>query len=167
MALAFWARPGRRRREHLTRDLALFVGPAAVTSSLLGLVIFYGALLLGSSPTALVGVPGQLRANLPLAQSTLITFLVFCGLLLIVFVEPPNAWWAGAAQMRGDWKPTILAGCLLVAFIAVSAAAPLRRLFDPQPLDLPAIGLAAGVLVWLFTVRACWQARLLERFLGQ
>lgn len=168
VGLALLARPGKQRREHLTRDMALFVVPAAVTSSLLGLLIFYGTLLLGSSPTTLAGDPGQLRANLALAQSTLITFLVFCGLLLIVFLEPPNGWWAGAAKTVGDWRPTILAGCLLVAFIGVSVARPLRRLFDLQPLDLPAIGLAAaGAVIWLFIVRAFWRTRLLERFLGR
>lgn len=167
VALALWARPGRRRPlDELPRDLALFVLPAAAASSLLGLLVFYGTLLF-SAPLSALAAAGQEAAGLSLAQTALITYLVGCGLLLVVFVEPPTPWWSGAAASTGAWRPAILAAGLLAAFVTVSMVPWLRRLFDLQPLDL-ASSLLAGlaVLAWLFTVRAVWRGKLLERFLG-
>ncbi len=52
--LALWAHPGHQVRDSLDRTLARFVVPAAVVSSLVGLLVFYGVLALSSpDPTAL------------------------------------------------------------------------------------------------------------------
>src|SRR5699024_2871972 len=47
--LAIWAAPGRRDQDSLGRTLAVFVAPAAVVSSLLGLVVFYGSLAIADA----------------------------------------------------------------------------------------------------------------------
>ena len=57
-------------------------------SSLVGLLVFYGVLCLGRRPDA----PVEPRSGD--ARTALTSFLVFMGLLLIVFVEPPIRWFA-------------------------------------------------------------------------
>jgi cation-transporting ATPase E len=171
--LAYWARPGLQPRTSLARDLWHFVLPAAILSSLLGLVVFYGTIevrlwslgLLGGQPDSAVMERATLL-NTPYAQTALSDFLVFCGLFLVTFVEPPTSWWAAGEPCTGDWKPTLLAVGLMLAFLVVSVT-PLRTLADLSPLeghDLPLI--AAALLVWLVLLRLVWRGRLIERFLG-
>jgi cation-transporting ATPase E len=171
--LALWARPGTQQRTNLARDLWHFVLPAAIFSSLLGLLVFYGTLelrlwslgLLGGAPDS-PALEQATIANTPYAQTALSDFLVFCGLFLVIFVEPPTTWWAGNEAVTGEWKPTLLAVGLMLAFLIISAT-PLRKLADLSPLeghDLPLI--AAALVVWLVLMRLFWRGRLLERFLG-
>src|SRR6185369_9046185 len=81
--LALWAQPGKRVRDSLTRTLASFVVPAAVVSSLVALVMFYAVLLLALPET------NALEAAMGSARTALTSYLVYVGLFLIVFVEPP------------------------------------------------------------------------------
>ena len=90
-----------------------------------------------------------------------------CGLLLVVFVEPPSEWWTGADVLSGDKKPMRLAVWLMAAFVVIMAAPELRQVFSLSPLGTIEIGLvAAAGVVWLFLVRFLWRRRVLERFLG-
>ena len=43
-----------------------------------------------------------------------ISFLTVCGLLLVMFVEPPSRFWAGRDEPSGDRRPTWLAIVLLL-----------------------------------------------------
>ena len=77
--------------------------PAAVVSSLVGLLVFYGVLALSSpDPTALEPAAGN-------ARTALTSFLVFVGLFLIVFVEPPIRWFAVVEPLTADRRPAYLA----------------------------------------------------------
>ncbi len=172
--LAVWAQPRRLPKASLLRRLTHFVLPPVVLTSLLGLVLFYGTLLLEASATAgmKTGLTpdqiGQAYQNaLPIAQTALASFMVLCGLLLVVFVEPPSRWWEGGDRLSGDWRPTLLAAVLLIAFGAISLAPDLRNVFSLVPLGWTHAGLVGvAVLVWLLLVRWTWRRRLLERFLG-
>jgi cation-transporting P-type ATPase E len=183
--LAVWARPAARPTTRaavrptrgLVRDLLTFVGPVAVLSSLLGLVVFYGALalrlwelgelgLIASPKIALLRQ--DIASSLPLAQTALTAFLVYCGLFLVIFVEPPTRWWAGHAEPSGDIKPTAMAVSLMLAFVIIARVPPLRRLFALAPLELSTWLLIAAVLgVWLALIRLFWRKQLLGRFLGE
>ena len=93
--------------------------------------------------------------------------LVQQGLLLVIFVEPPTAWWAGGDVLSGDRRPTLLAMILFVALVAVMATPLARRFFELQPLDPADVVLVtAAALVWTVAVRAAWRHRVLERFVG-
>jgi cation-transporting ATPase E len=170
IALALWARPGRRPQTSLARDLLHFVVPAATFSSLLGLVVFYGTLLLRLEvPGLRPGTPAErvIAASVPMAQTALATFLVYCGLFLVIFVAPPTKWWAGGDDLSGDWRPTLLAVALMLAFLVISALPASRTAFALQPLERPyALLTIVAVGIWLFLVRLFWRRRLLERFLG-
>ncbi|MBO0690376.1 MAG: cation transporting ATPase C-terminal domain-containing protein, partial [Candidatus Dormibacteraeota bacterium] len=165
VALALWASP-RRRGPSLASELIGFVLPVSVVSSLLGLLVFYGTLLANG---ALEGADteAELVAAVPLAQSALISFLVFCGLLVLVFLKPPTRWWARAAELSTDRRPAILAVVLMVVFVVISAVPALRRLFDLQPMRPVAVGIAVlAVVVWVLVLRVIWRARVLDRFLA-
>jgi cation-transporting ATPase E len=171
--LALWAPPGSCSRASLRRDLWHFVVPAATFSSLLGLVVFYGTMALRLRSQGLLGQASDPRldraidATTPYAQSALTMFLVFCGLFLVIFLEPPTRWWAGASPFRGERRPALLAVGLMLAYVVIASTPPLRTiaaLSDLEPTDMPVI--LGSLLMWLLLVRLFWRGRLIERFLG-
>ena len=160
--LALWAHPGHQVRDSLDRTLARFVVPAAVVSSLVGLLVFYGVLALSSpDPAALEPAAGN-------ARTALTSFLVFVGLFLIVFVEPPIKWFAVAEPLTADRRPTYLAIGLGLAFVLVLLTPPARAFFQmiaPAPREGLIVILA--VLLWVVLVRTFWAYRVVDRFLGR
>jgi cation-transporting ATPase E len=166
VALALWASPRRVRGPSLGSELIGFVLPVSVVSSLLGLLVFYGTLLANAALEDADTEP-ELLAAVPLAQSALVSFLVFCGLLVLVFLKPPTRWWARASELSTDRRPAVLAVTLMVVFVVISAVPALRRLFDLQPMRPIAVGIAVlAVVIWVLVLRLIWRARVLERFLA-
>ena len=112
-------------------------------------------------------VADVLRLALPIAQSALTAFLVFVGLGLVVYVEPPTKWMAVVQEKSPDRRPTLLAIGLALAFIVLVVVEPLGDIFGLSTLPLPVwvivIGLAA---LWFVILRYVWHWRLLERFVG-
>lgn len=171
--LALWARSGQTVKGSMVQRLANFVMTPVLFTSAIGLVVFYAALLLPiSGPLAPANlsaaqVAQQFSSLIPLAQTTLTSFLVVTGLLLVVFVEPPIEWLAGGDVPSGDWRPTIMAGVLLAAFTVISIVPSLRDVFALATLDALSVGIVtAGVIVWFFVVRFVWRRHLITRFLG-
>ncbi len=156
--LAVWAQPGKHREDSLGRTLATFVVPAAVVSSLAGLFVFYGSIVLEGSNS---------EQAVDAARTALTAFLVYAGLILVVFVEPPTAWWAVAEPVSPDRRPTILAVVLGIGFLVTLAVPPARAFFSfevPSPRD--ALLVAIAVVTWMLLVREFWRRRLIERFMG-
>lgn len=153
-ALALWARPGPVPKGSVARKLMHFVLPAVITSSAAGLAVYIYFLLT--------------TQDILYAQHTLTYTMMAIGLLLIVFAEPPTAAWVGGDELSGDWRPTLLAVGLLLAFVAFVAVPPLRRFYSLELLrqssDYALIALV--VILWAFTLRHAWRARLLERYLN-
>lgn len=150
------------------RSLARFVAPAAILSSLLGLVVFYGVLeweVRGLRDT--MDNAAALALAIPMAQTAVTAFLIAVGLFLVIFVEPPTPWWTGGTDLAGDWKPTILAVGLLLAIPLLINVPLVNQFFQLEPLPLDySVFVAALVLVWVLAVRFTWRHRLIERFLG-
>jgi cation-transporting P-type ATPase E len=162
--LAFWAQPGRRVRASLTRTLAVFVAPAAIVSSLVGLLVLNGSLYFAGAGS-LSGA--ELAVALDNARTALTAFLVYAGLLLILFVEPPIPWFAVAEPLTRDRRPALLALVLGVGFIVTLQLGVARDFFSfglPAPRD--ALLVAVAVFAWAVLVREFWRRRLVERFLG-
>jgi cation-transporting P-type ATPase E len=152
--LAIWARPGPTPQGNLTRRLLHFIVPPALITSVLGLILF----------AAVYGRRGG--DTLAVAQTTLTAFLVLCGLFLVIFVEPPTPWWAIGNGCAGDWRPTSLAVGMMVAFVLILLAPPLRMLFALQPLGLNEFAALAITLgAWLLALRTAWKYRLMSRLL--
>lgn len=168
MLLALWARPGRQERhQSLALRLAEFVIPAAIVGSFLGLTVFYGTLFLratGIGPVQVLGNPMNFGEAVAVGQTSLATFMVLTGLLLVVFVEPPTEWWTGGDVLSGDRKPAILVIFLALLFGLVLALPATRDAFQLQELDWIDAGIiASATLIWLFSLRYAWRRRLLER----
>jgi cation-transporting ATPase E len=162
--LAVWAAPGRRVRASLTRTLAIFVAPAAIVSGIAGLLVLYGSLFFAGAS----GLhPDDFTVALDNARTALTAFLVYVGLLLVVFVEPPIPWFAVAQPLTRDWRPTILAIVLGIGFVLTILVGVARAFFSfgmPTPRD--ALLVVVAVATWTVLVREFWRRRLVERFLG-
>jgi cation-transporting P-type ATPase E len=171
IALAAWAQSGPTRRNGLVRALLHFVLPAALTLSLVALGVYmvyyiptFRAILLQGSPAA---TRAAAEGAVPVARSALTSITVLGGLILIPFAEPPIKFLVGGEHLSGDWRPTILAGALLVVYLIIMAVPSLRDFFELVKLPdyhYPLICLAA--VAWAVILRWVWRTRLLDRFLG-
>jgi predicted membrane channel-forming protein YqfA (hemolysin III family) len=112
-------------------------------------------------------VADVLKLSLPVAQSALTAFLVFVGLGLVVFVEPPTKWSAVVQEQSRDWRPTLLAIGLAIAFVVILVFKPLGDIFALTPLPAVIWAIVTGLAgLWFVVLRYVWHWRLLERFVG-
>lgn len=167
--LAVWARPGPTPKGTMVQRLANFILTPVIFTSAIGLLLFYAVLLI---PLAAPGVSSAQATELlargtPIAQTALSSFLVLVGLLLVVFVEPPIEWLSGGDVVSTDWKPTIMAGGLLLAFTVISLVPALRHVFALSALKLVEwLLVGAATAIWFGVVRLFYRRRILTRFLG-
>jgi cation-transporting P-type ATPase E len=180
LVMAIWAYPQSSVEQGLGRSLWQFVLPAAITVSGMALFVYLGEYYvtvgLGLIPflegnqqhlSAAAVLAASLAPARAAAQTSLTTFTVFCGILLLLFIEPPSKFWVGGHQLRGDKRFIFLALAMFAAYVLLLAIPPLRNLFDLKWLgffNYLFIGLL--VVVWIFVVRWFWRAHLLDRFLG-
>ena len=171
VALAAWARPARAQRGGTLGRLASFAVPAGLAVTLIGLLLFVlycvPVFEVARGSVTVDEVNATLKDTLPRAQTVVISFLAVCGLLLVMFVEPPSRFWAGTDEPSGDRRPTWLAIALLLGLLAIGVVPPLSELFDLRPVKLLDVAvILAAAAVWVFLVRWAWRRHLLERFLG-
>jgi cation-transporting P-type ATPase E len=170
LALAAWAVSRPVNRRSITRSLVHFVVPAGLTLSLVGLLVSLG-IGRASANTFIALHPAASQLEVfqyvtPIEQTALTTFAVFGSLLLVLFVVPPSRIWTGGASLNGDWRPVLLVGGLLLAYVVILALAPLRTLFELTPLGLLHYLILGGAAVlWAVVLWGMWRVRLIERFL--
>jgi cation-transporting ATPase E len=175
LLLALWAHPG-TTEEGTSKWHALweFVLPASITIGIMGLFVYIGEYFVTElirfatpvSQNAQEAIHVEAVARMA-AQTALTTFTVFCGLFLIIFVEPPSKFWVGSKPLRGDKRIVFLALTMFITYVILLFIPPLRALFNLTVLgfyDYLFIGLLA--IVWVFVVRWVWRARFLERLLA-
>ncbi len=163
--LAIWARPGAIPPGSLVRRLLRFILPPAMLSSILGVSLFFSVYALRVASGATGDPPTG--ADFEIAQTALASFLVFNGLFLVIFVEPPTPWWTGANKLSSDRRPALLALGLMGCFLLISLISPLGALFALTPLPVRAYAFIAGaVALWVLLVRWAWRANILSRYLG-
>ena len=161
--LAVWAQPGRRRTEGLAATISHFVVPAAIVTSLAGLLVLYGTLTI----EALLDAPVSGGLATPVAQASLTTFLVMAGLALVVFVEPPTDWMAVIRPKTSDRRPTVMAVVLGLVYLGLTFLEPARSIFALEPLGWrEASFLAVAVVAWLIILRLIWRHHIIERLVG-
>jgi cation-transporting ATPase E len=164
--LAAWARP-RTLEKDARRSLWHFVLPAASTLGVVGLLLYFSQYVLDSQvlfhPVSAAVEARQAQD----AQTALTIFATFCGIALILFVEPPTPFWVGGNELRGDKRIFYLVLAMSIASVLLITVPPLRSLFDLTLLDgVDYLVIAVCVVIWLFVVRWVWRARILERFLA-
>ena len=180
LVLAAWAYPGTMEEKRKQQALWEFVLPASLMIGVMGLFVYIGEYL----ATVYEGVPIPVRQTIKQgihsgglntseiiarmsAQTALTTFTLLCGILLIVFVEPPSKFWVGSHAVRRDKRIVMLALAMFIAYVLLLAIPPLRNLFDLELLGFnDYLLIALLVVLWIFAVRWTWRARLLERFLS-
>jgi cation-transporting ATPase E len=171
VALAAWARPARAQSGGALGRIASFAVPASLAVTLIGLLLFVVYCVpvfeVARGSVTVDELNAALEDTLPRAQTVVISFLTVCGLLLVMFVEPPSRFWAGRDEPSGDRRPTWLAIVLLLGLLTIAFVPRLSGIFDLRPVKpLDAVVIAVAALVWVFLVRWAWRRRLLERFLG-
>jgi cation-transporting ATPase E len=171
VALAAWARPARAQHGSTLGRLASFAVPAGLAVTLIGLLLFVVYCVpvfeVARGSVTVDEINATLKHTLPRAQTVVITFLAVCGLLLVMFVEPPNRFWASTDEPSGDRRPTWLAVAMLVALLVIAVVPALSSFFDLRPIPLlDILAVLAAAAVWVLLVRFAWKRRLLERFLG-
>jgi len=152
--LALWSRSGPTEQISLIRKLAHFVLPAVISIVVVGLGVYLYFL--------------EVTGDVFYAQTTLTYVTIICGILLVIFVEPPNEWWAGGELLSGDIRPTLLSiGMILLfgIFLVIPFLRDFYGLILLRRLDHYLI-IVVAVFAWLFFTRYVWRARLLERYLN-
>lgn len=164
-ALAAWARPG-VPRHNLTHSIVHFVFPAALLLAGAALVI-YAVFLMNYYYTPEFLTPAQEALAVNISRTALTTGIIFMGLLLILFVEPPTRAWVGGDEYSGDWRPTIMAVVMLLTYFAIIAIEPLRVFFELERLALlEYLFIGTISITWAVVMGFVWRLALFERFLG-
>ncbi len=177
-----------RRDTDLTQNIIHFTLPASFLIFLFGLLIYTGTIFLVQNqlvdlmvtPEMLTSLQGYTTMEpasmddewfkstvlLLSAQTTLTTFFVFAGIMLMLFADPPSQWFVGGSEYTGNKLVVIAAVVLIVAYLILLMIEPLRAFFQLVPLPW-IFHLTIGVLtlVWMFLQRFVWRANWLERFL--
>jgi cation-transporting ATPase E len=172
VGLAAWVRPARAQHGGTLVRLASFSVPAGIAVALVGMLLFTLYCvpifdLTAESAVTIEEINTALKDTLPRAQTVLTYFLIVCGLLLVVFVEPPNRFWAAGGEPSNDRRPTWLALVMLAALLVIAFVPALSGIFDLRPISLlDLLAVLAAAAVWVLLVRVAWKRRLLERFLG-
>ncbi|MGE5221421.1 MAG: HAD-IC family P-type ATPase, partial [Omnitrophica WOR_2 bacterium] len=170
IALAAWARPGVVPRQKLLHRLFHFIIPASLTLGIAGLVVFL-AYFFPAYTSYLATNPASrdidnFLANMWIHQTALTNFTLLCGLVLIVFVEPPIQFLTGGDELSSDWRPAFLTLGLLALYILFLLVPSMRAFFDIAPLSLPEyLIMGAAVIVWAALLLLIWRKRWMERFL--
>ncbi len=172
LALVAWAKPGRASNSRMIKKIMHFILPPGITLGLAGLLIFVINHVIPSMVTGEFSLFNQIGfvsdfLSLLKAQSALTTFLILCGLMLIVFVEPPSSFFAGGDKTRNDIKPLFLTVFLFISFTFILVDPSLSDFFEMSYLPywnfliLLALSLLWGVLIiWL------WRKKFFDRYLG-
>jgi cation-transporting ATPase E len=153
-ALALWAKPGQSPKASLTRRLAHFVIPAVLSICTVGFAVYIFTLTQSSDEYY--------------ARTMLTYFTVICGIILLIFVEPPTKWWAGGDVLSGDWRPTYLAIGLLALFVFCIVVPAAREFYGLTLLRQTShyVIIALATIIWIFGLRLVWRRRLVERYLN-
>jgi cation-transporting P-type ATPase E len=148
-ALAIWAQPGKTPNRLLPQVFRI-VMPAAITIGALLLVVYQFFL--------------TLTGDILEAQTALTATAMLCGLIYIVFLQPPTTAWVGAHEQVRDRRPTMLALAMLVLYMTVALVQPLKEFFDLRTLPISAYLLILfAVTGWAVTLRLIWRLGIADK----
>jgi len=153
--LSVWASAGRVTEAEFRRQLARFIIPTAITTSLLAWGV-YQLFLDRNSDTV--------YARLAVTYA-----LLMAGWLRVLFVQPPSPFWVGAVPLRGDRRVIgLVIGSIMLTFtvIAIPLFQELLRVnWLNSFADYGLVILAVGI--WALTLRTIWRVGSIEPALGK
>lgn len=149
--LIFWAPAARVTDKSMSRKLAYFVLPAAVTGAFLVLsvdILFFGKTI-----------------DLNTTRMAVTYSILLAGWIRILFLQPPTPFWVGGAPLRGDPRVIrLVLGCagLLLALLLI----PFIR--DALEFELLAswfdyLLVVLAVFIWTITLRTIWRIGIWKR----
>ncbi len=146
LGIATWARPD-PAPGRVIHAVTGFVLPAALSVSAAAFGVYLAYILT--------------TGDAALAQSALTTVALLCGLVLVLFVEPPLPAFVAGDALSGDWRPTLVALGMLGLYGLAFLVPPIRDFYmlTPLPLlDWPVLG--GVVAIWAVALRWAWRHRL-------
>jgi cation-transporting ATPase E len=142
-ALAIWAVPGRTPRR-LLPTIVEFVIPAALVVAVISLAVYEFFL--------------TMTENTLWAQAAVSTTMVACGLLIVLFAQPPSPAWVGGSSLNGDLRPAAMVVGLFGLYILVLAVPGLRDFFELTTLPFSGYIMIGFVVAgWAIIVRTLWR----------
>ncbi|MDJ1185275.1 HAD-IC family P-type ATPase [Roseofilum casamattae] len=168
LCLPPWSRPGALEDRERGRSLMHFVLPAALSLTVAGAIVYLGYLVTGVwqavEETGIVILDDRLLA---VPRSALVTILVMGGLLLMVFLKPPTAFWVAAEPLSGDWRYTGVSLAVAAVYVGILAIPSVRSFFDLTLLGWnDYLFISAIAWLWAILLRLAWRHKWLEQFLG-
>ncbi|MGG6270717.1 HAD-IC family P-type ATPase [Leptolyngbya sp. AN03gr2] len=165
MFFPLWAKPGGSRDRNLIRSMLHFYIPATITLTFVALFVYLLYLMRAVVDLAPALELSQVDYNIP--RTALVTILVFCELLLILFLKPPLTCWVGGESISKNWRYTIVALILGAVYLTILSTPTLRGFFELSPLSgIDVLFLGFLALEWCFIVRWTWRTKFFDRFLG-
>jgi cation-transporting ATPase E len=108
--------------------------PAAGSLALVELGVHLGSYLsVENALTVALDEEAARSQTIAVAQSAVTTVGILCGLLLVIFVEPPSDAWVGGDRLSGDWRPGLLALGVGLGYGAILVVPALRSSFSLLP----------------------------------
>lgn len=142
-ALVIWAVPGRTPRR-LLPTIVEFVIPAALVVALISLAVYQFFLTMSD--------------NTIWAQAAVSTTMVACGLLIVLFAQPPSPAWVGGSSLNGDLRPAAMVIGLFALYVLVLAVPGLRHFFELTTLPFSGYIMIGFVVAgWAIIVRTLWR----------
>jgi cation-transporting ATPase E len=183
--LTTWARPT-PPDPHLLANLGRFVVPAAVITAAAGVAVYayHYTFLLGGFSEAVVpdfvvtdferytGLSsddvGFAEAAATIgAQTALSTFVSYAAFLIILFLKPPNRWFASWTRPDGDRRPAVLVAVLVVAFSGGLFVSAFTAYFGlTQAADPVFRTVVPALVLWFLLLSAAYRFHVLDRALG-
>lgn len=184
--LTFWARAG-ATDPNLLGNLGRFVLPAAIITAGFGTAVYtrlyqavYRGFATGRTPEQVIAAferyTGLTYGNdtdfaeaaaTIAGQTGLSTFVSLASFVLILFLCPPNRFFAAWTRPTGDRRPTVLVIALLVAFGTVLFVPALSDYFGLTGPAAPVFTTVLPAMVlWFGALTAAYRLRLLDRILG-
>jgi cation-transporting ATPase E len=184
--LTSWARPS-PPDQRVLGNLARFVVPAAVVTAGFGTAVYaslyrlvYDGFGAGHSPARVIGTFERYTgltygrdADFATASGTiagqtgLAAFFCLASFVLILFLAPPNRFFAAWTPATGDRRPAALVAALTVAFAGVLFVPALSDYFGlTGPAGPYLIAVGGALVLWFATLTAVFRLRLLDRILG-
>ncbi|MFN8466571.1 MAG: HAD-IC family P-type ATPase [Caldilineaceae bacterium] len=177
------------RRPRLSTNIIHFTLPAALLIALLGMLLYTGAFFVTQRQLAHIEITTEMTdmiertARVPIgsmtkdqieqsaiyytAQSSLVTFFVLTGILLMLFAEPPLRWFVGGSPYRGSWLVVVAAAALIGGYYIVLMLSGVRAFFELVPIHPLFHGVIwATTGLWIILQRWAYRGNLLERFLA-
>ncbi|HRW08979.1 MAG TPA: HAD-IC family P-type ATPase [Caldilineaceae bacterium] len=183
--LTLWARP-EERNEPLLPSLVRFVLPFAVWTMVLGVILY------SLSHTQVMGSLGNMdiprrgidffervtgltygvdadfetMAATLMAQTQLSTFVSLATMLLVLFLQPPFAFFAVWRPISPDRRPAYLTLVLMVAFLFALGIPPVASYFGIINVPFRASGLLLlGLIIWIVGFRLILKQRWFDKLL--